>query len=268
MPCAVRSGSAGEVRVTAVLAAEAIVLVLLCLLVVGLLRSHAEILRRLDSLERGSPTMPPLDLNSPPAPPRPEAAPVRDGGRWAPDVGGRTIGGDAVQISPSTGDGGTLLAFLTSGCATCQGFWEAIGAPSRAALPVGTRVVVVAKDPQHEHIGKLRDLAPSGVPLVLSSAAWEAYQVPASPYFVFVDGATGTVHGEGVGETWDQVISLLSDALWEGDASAMVGPPDEPVRGGPARGLRADAELAAAGIGDGHPSLYEAGDGRGQGDGR
>ena len=132
---------------------------------------------------------------------------------------------------------------------------------------------MVTKDPSEEHWPTLRQLRPPDVPVVMSSEAWEAYEVPASPYFVFVDGASGTIHGEGVGETWEQVVSLLRDALAESEgppASRGTGELTRPpmvgsmpaARGGEGRALRADVELAAAGIGPDHPSLYDAGDPR------
>src|SRR5207244_86036 len=120
-------------------------------------------------------------------------------------------------------------------------------------LPEDPRVVVVTKDPAFESPSKLRTLAPEGVPVIMSSRAWEDYRIAGSPYFVHV-GPSGDVTGEGTAGTWAQVASLLTDAL--DDARAAL------RRGGtgrlrPAERLaRADAELASAGIGPGHPSLY------------
>jgi hypothetical protein len=74
------------------------------------------------------------------------------------------------------------------------------------------------------------------VDVVMSSAAWDDYAVPGSPYFVHVED--GLVVGEGSGTEWSQVADLLSDALAERDSADRV-----------------DAELEAAGIGPGHPSL-------------
>jgi hypothetical protein len=106
--------------------------------------------------------------------------------------------------------------------------------------------VVVTKGPAFESPSRLAELAPPGVPLVLSSAAWEAYEVKGSPYFIHVDGTRGEIRGEGTATEWDQVISLVRDAFADvatGDSS-------------PERLRRADRELGAAGIGPGHPSLY------------
>jgi hypothetical protein len=75
--------------------------------------------------------------------------------------------------------------------------------------------------------------------VVMSSRAWQDYEVPGSPYFVHVDGATGTVAGEGSAPSWDRVASLLTGAL-------------EDAANTPARITGA---LRAAGIEEGHPSL-------------
>lgn len=228
---------------TAVVTVEAVVLVLLSLLVAGLLRSHAEILRR-------------LEAPATPAPPRPATAPgsevvapARVDGTPAPDVVGTTLDGDALKLAPSAARTGTLLAFLSSGCLSCEAVWTALRAGGDAELADRARVVIVTKDRSLERPAALRDVAPASIPVVMSSRAWEDYQVPVSPYFVYVDGASGTIHGEGAAERWEQIVSLLRDALAE---EAGAGRP----RGGAGRVLRADLELRAAGIADGHASLY------------
>ena len=167
-----------------------------------------------------------------------------------------TLAGDALHVGVTRPGAATLLAFLTSGCSTCQGFWEAFaeGAP----LPAGVQLVVVTKDASHESPARLRDLAAPGVRVVMSSAAWVDYDVPASPYFVHVD-ARGELAGEGTAQRFDQVLSLLADAV--SDAA------DADRRGSPERALRVERELAAAGIGPEHPSLYAGGEPRGNGGG-
>jgi hypothetical protein len=213
--------------VTAVVTVETLLLALLVLLVGGLLRSHAEILRRLDELQpAGSAT----------------AAPVRES-TAGHDVSGVTLAGDALHIGVTRPGAPTLLAFLTSGCSTCLGFWEAFADP-RTQLPAGVQLVVVTKDPSHESPAKLRELAPPAVRIVMSSAAWSEYDVPASPYFVHID-AQGELAGEGTAQRFEQVISLLADAA-----------ADSAEQGSAERALRAERELASAGIGPGHPSLY------------
>jgi hypothetical protein len=213
--------------VTAVVTVETLLLALLVLLVGGLLRSHAEILRRLDEVQpAGSAT----------------AAPVRESSAGH-DVSGVTLDGEALHLGVTRPGTPTLLAFLTSGCSTCLGFWEAFADP-RTQLPAGVQLVVVTKDPSHESPVKLRELAPPAVRVVMSSAAWSDYDVPASPYFVHVD-ADGELAGEGTAQGFEQVISLLADAA-----------ADSAAHGSAERAVRAERELASAGIGPDHPSLY------------
>lgn len=209
------------------MAAETLLLVLVLVLVAGLLRSHAEILRRLGPGEEEPASLP-------------EPAAER-AGAVAPDVVGLSLDGDAVGVSPASGR--TLLAFLSSGCETCRTFWAGFG-EDRPGLE-GLRVVAVTKDGSHESPARLRELATGDVPVVLSSAAWADFDVPGSPYFVLCDG--GRVRGEGSAAGWAQLASLLRDALLDEELAG---------RSGPDRARRADAVLAAAGIAPGHPSLY------------
>jgi len=226
---------------TVLVATETVLLVLLAVLVAGLLRSHAEILRRLG---------PPGEAGSAPAP---ADAPRRQGST-APDIAGTTLDGAAVQLGMGPGRRSTLLAFLSSGCLTCERFWASLAAGETPAMPGDTRVVAITKDRSHESPSRLRELAGDGVPLVMSSSAWEHYEVPTSPYFVYVDGASGGIHGEGAATGWEQVASLLRDAL---DDVAVAG--GGSARSGPERAGRIDSDLEAAGIGPGHPSLYPSG---------
>lgn len=224
---------------TAVVTIETLLLVLLVLLVGGLLRSHAEILRRLDELQPGGTAT---------------AAPAR-ASTAAHDISGASLGGDAMHVGVTRPGTATLLAFLTSGCSTCAAFWEAFADP-RTRLPEGVGLLVVTKDASHESPARLRELAPSGVRVVMSSRAWHDYDVPASPYFVHVDGR-GELAGEGTAQRFDQVLSLLADAtddLAGGEGSAE-------------RALRVERELAAAGIGPDHPSLRPAAARQGDGAG-
>jgi len=83
-------------------------------------------------------------------------------------------------------------------------------------------VVVVVKDPAFEIPSKLRELAPPDVQVVQSSRAWEDFGIEMSPYFCFVDGATGEVRSEGAAMTWEQVASLLRDALLDEELAART----------------------------------------------
>jgi hypothetical protein len=208
--------------VEVVVAVETVLLALLLLLVAGLLRSHAEILRRLGPPDESRSAG---DDSSLPEPPAVVTA-------HAPsDIVGTTLEGDAVKVSLGAAAPPTLVAFLTSGCAVCGNFWDDMRRGRQGQFI------------DHESPSRLEQLRPDDVPVVMSSAAWEAHRVPAAPYFVFVDG--GLVRGEGSATTWKQIGSLLRDA--EHDAR---------FAGGDERTDRIDEVLEASGIGPDHPSLY------------
>jgi hypothetical protein len=217
---------------TVLVACETLLLVLLLVLVAGLLRSHAEILRRLGPPDR--------DEEGLPEPAR------RAGVRAARDLVGTTLSDDALKVGLGEGAPPTLIAFLTSGCTVCERFWADLRADHRPPeVPAGVRIVAVTKDPSHESPSRLRSLGPAVVPVLMSTAAWEEYGVPAAPYFVYVDG--GRVHGEGSAGDWRQIASLLRDAI------------DDHSSPGQLRTEEIDRVLQAAGIGPGHPSLYPGG---------
>ncbi len=97
-------------------------------------------------------------------------------------------------------DAARLLAFLSTGCGTCAGFWDELNRPGGAQLPATTRLVVVTKGEDEESISALRRIAPPHELVVMSSQAWLDYEVPGSPYFLLVED--GRVTGEGSGTTW------------------------------------------------------------------
>jgi hypothetical protein len=225
--------------VTVLVACETVLLALLVLLVAGLLRSHAEILRRL-----GPPEQEGEDRHDPPLPSPARRATTREGN----EIAGVTLEREPVKVGLGDGYPPTLLAFLSSGCAVCEGFWKDLrGGRRPPELPAGIRVVAVTKDPSHESPSRLRSLAPPGTPLVMSSGAWADYAVPAAPYFVYLEGAS--VLGEGSANGWAQISSLVRDAIEDLEAAS----------GGEARTRDVDRVLAAAGIGPGHESLYPGG---------
>ncbi|MGI8922192.1 MAG: TlpA family protein disulfide reductase [Solirubrobacteraceae bacterium] len=224
---------------TALIACETVLLALLTLLVAGLLRSHAEILRRLGSPDGEQP----LRATLPEPGERAGAAPARD-------LAGTTPDRDAIQIGLGGTSPPTLLAFLTTGCTICHAFWEDLRRGRPAEVPAAIRIVAVTKDSSHESPASLRQLAPDGLPVVMSTDAWNDYRVPAAPYFVYVAG--GEVQGEGSASSWRQIASLLGDAI---DDLAYA----HERRGGERRADQIDRALATAGIGPGHPSLYPAG---------
>jgi hypothetical protein len=241
----------------------AVVIALLALLVAGLLRSHAEILRALHHLgvdmdpartddagvtsAVGAPT-----IRSAEVPKRPS--------RSAVDVVGSTPEHDAVSIAVAGAQHLTLLAFLSSGCGSCLAFWDVFRDGGPIEVPGDARLVCVSKDPGEESIASIRRLAPHDIPTVMSSQAWADYDVPVAPFFVLVDGESGDVVGEGAANDWVQVQSLVHTALADADMLDRKGKVKRPRRGKPnadlLREARADRELLAAGIRPGDPSLY------------
>ena len=154
----------------------------------------------------------------------------------------------------------TLLAFLTSSCSTCLDFWDAFAA-GEPDVPGDARLVLVTKGSDAESPGSVRKLAPGiTVPLVMSSDAWDVYDVPVAPFFVLVDGVSGNVLGEGAASNWAQVTSMLQQALE--DAGLVDGKGRRKAgssvkfRSDAVREERADRDLMAAGIRPGDPSLY------------
>ncbi len=155
----------------------------------------------------------------------------------------------------------TLIAFLTSGCQTCRGFWDSFraGPPD---VPGGARLVVATRGPEAESPGRHRATWPAAaghaVPVVMSSEAWEHYDVPYAPYFVYVSGPAGRVVGEGVAAGWEEVRTLVANAVADGTtagAPAGGGRP-APSRADRARDLAVDRALEEAGIGPGDPRLH------------
>jgi hypothetical protein len=223
------------------IAIETVVIVMLAVLVAGLLRSHAEILRRLNALDQGAP----FDESAIPATitMSPSAT-----GRRAGDIAGVTLSDEAVHIAVTGTNHRTLLAFLSSSCLTCREFWDAFAHVDELELPADVRLVAVAKDAAEESITALREVAPRVLSVVLSSTAWADYEVPGSPYFILVNGAAGRVEGEGTGANWPQVRNLIVHATGNLDGNS-----------GAAREARIDRELLAHGIAPGDPILYPEG---------
>jgi hypothetical protein len=164
--------------------------------------------------------------------------------------------GDARAVAVNNGDQLTLLGFLSSGCATCAGFWDALQAPDRLALGDRTRVVIVTKGPDREVPAEVRALSTGSVPVVMSTDAWVDYQVPGSPFFVLVDGVSGCKVGQGVAGHVGQLAELVRRAEHDRAGPRDTRPHGRTGQDGPAREAAADEELRAAGILPGDPSLY------------
>ncbi len=246
----------------------AIAVGVLTLLVFGLLRTHAEILRALDragiSLDDSSDSA----SSAVPAPQSRVSASEQPQTSQAHDLVGTVPAGGAAKVAVIGVNHFTLLAFLSPGCRTCKRFWEAFAVPD-LELPGGnTRLVIVGQDPAHDSESALAQLVPPGVKAVLSSAAWQNYDVPGSPYFVLVDGVSNRVVGAGSAMSWQQLRDLLNQALDDaGLAGTSSQPPSDARQSGRSqsgqsrsrgRNARADQALQSAGVGPGHSSLYRS----------
>ena len=243
---------------TVVVVLLAIAVGVLALLVFGLLRTHAEILRALDRAGISLDDDETASSSTEVVPERTEVGASADPSS-AHDLVGTVPAGGPTKIAVTGVAHFTLLAFLSPGCRTCKQFWEAFAAPD-LELPGGdTRLVVVGQDPEHDSESAMADLVPPGVKAVLSSEAWEDYDVPGSPYFVLVGGSDGRVVGAGSALRWEQLRDLLQQALDDAglaDHSRLSSPQATTGHSGRSRAQRADEALKSAGIGSGHPSLY------------
>jgi hypothetical protein len=258
----------------AVVAVLAVAVAVLTLLVLGLLRSHADILQRLHELDGGaeggtnaaagvSPaaarpagprTVSRAEVNTFPQVPAP---PEREGFTDSRDLVGVGVDDDALTIRVTGVEHRTLVAFLSGSCLTCQRFWDAFQKPQKLGLPRDVRPVIVTKGPEQESPAAIARVAPSAVPVVMDSRAWEAYDVPGSPYFVLVDGRSGQVQGEGTGIDWNQVKGLLTQVQDDtGYAEDLEARRVSKYRADDERERRVDDELLAAGVTPGDPSLY------------
>jgi hypothetical protein len=231
---------------------EAVAIGLLGLLTAGLLRSHAEILKRLYELGLAE------DL----AAARGRSAPERDPpipSQFTPenarvhDISGVSPYGEAIAVGLAGSLYDTLLAFLSSNCITCAPFWESLRAGELPGLPEPSRLVVVTKGPEDESVSRVRELAHPHVTVVMATEAWSSYGVPGAPYFVLVNGPQAIVAGEGTGPNWEHVRDLMAQA--SGDAAISNQRGRRWMRGQD-RADRVESELLVAGIVPGHPSLY------------
>lgn len=238
---------------TVVVAGLVVVVVLLSLLVAGLLRSHATILRQLHELggadrtgpDPGLPTIPvdrPRTDGTVPAP----QADLPDG-RRAVDVVGTGPRGESIAVRTLDVAHDTVLVFLSTGCTTCATFWSDLASPG---LPHGTRLVIVTRDAAEELPERVRELAPPDATVAMSSETWERLTVPGSPFVVHVHGPSGRVIGEGTAASWDQVLELFLRA--DGDQGIAHRKAGADTR----RERTLDRVLLEAGIAPGDPSLY------------
>jgi hypothetical protein len=288
------AGRKAKPTVTALVVGLTVAVALLGLLVAGLLRAHAEILRalhqlgvELDPSRHASEPTPVLLRDSSanreagmrPTPARPDISDIID-------LTGTTPRGDAISLAVSGVRHDTLVGFLTSGCATCRGFWEDFR-NANVEVPGGARLVLVTRGAEAESPGVIAGLAGSAT-VLMSSEAWEHYDIPHAPYFVYISGPGGRIVGEGAAARWDEVKGLMANAVADGTtkpagvgagrADSAAGSPTGAgsttgAGAGPADGSggvygrprsradqrrddQVDAQLRQAGIEPGDPRLY------------
>lgn len=222
---------------SAVVIVEGVVIVLLLVLVAGLLKSHAEILRQLDALGGG-------EVDRPGDSSRPRTTGLGQAPTDA--IVGVDPSGAATSVSLRHGRGETLIAFLSTGCTSCRVFWEALTPESRLVTP-RTRPVIVTKGPGSESPAKVRELVPDGIRVVMSDDAWDAYRVPVTPYFMLVDH-DGAVIGEGSAADMSRLIGLFEQAVADADPTRLDTRQRERFT---------DGRLSQAGVEPGDASLYE-----------
>lgn len=222
---------------------EGIVIVLLTVLVAGLLRSHADILRTLDRLGAGD--------DAPNGSGGVALGPTRraTGTVPVPAVTGVTLDGQARTLALTGSRGYVLAAFLSSGCSTCRPFWSSFG--KELVLPhPDIRPVIVTKDAAEESLSELRTLAPADVPTVLSSETWDAFRVPGTPYFQLIDASDGSVLGEGSAANWARLMEMIGRAVGDEQPARSLG------RNTAERLVDSDEELRRAGIEPGDDTLH------------
>ncbi|MBO0730099.1 MAG: hypothetical protein J2P57_12630 [Acidimicrobiaceae bacterium] len=235
---------------SAVVAVEAAVILLLALFVTGLLRSYAGLLKRVDEIEMRpasavSMTRVPARLPETEATHRPVG-----------NLAGVTAWGDPLTVAVTGVEHATLLAFLSSSCSSCRGFWAALGETKAGDLPNGVRLVAVTKSAEQESPSAIAELAPPHLDVVMSSQAWTDYGVPGTPYFVFVDGPSGAVAGEGTALDWGQVRRLMALANGDSRLAAGTGASSPKARPDVEREVEIDRVLMRSGLFPGDPSLY------------
>lgn len=223
---------------TALVIVEAVVIVMLVILVAGLLKSHAEILRRLDSLGAAEDR----------ADEARSRRPTTTGMQSAPSdhLAGAAPDGSAVNVSLTHGDGETLLAFLSTGCASCLVFWEEFAGRPQLPTPT-TRLVVVTKGSSAESPAKVGELAGTQTRVVMSDDVWDEFKVPVTPYFMLVD-RNGRVVGEGSATNLERLLDLFRRSV------ADATPVRLSTRG---REKFTDSRLSESGVVPGDSSLYE-----------
>lgn len=226
---------------TALVVIEGLVILLLVVLVAGLLRSHADILRKLDSLGagEGAPHTSRSSITQTPMQTEPASLDT---------ISGPTPLGDVASVALTDSRGYVLVAFMSSGCKTCQAFWKSF--EKGMDLPrADIRPVIVTKGPEEESPSDIRKLAPLELTTIMSNPVWDAFRVPGTPYFQLVDASTGTVMGEGSAGSWPRLVEMIERSFGDAGMSGIRLTTKQ-------RYQDTNDALGDAGIEPGDPSLY------------
>ena len=236
--------------VYSVVIAMGVVVILLGMLVVGLLRSHADVLQRLESAGTGLGEEGQDHASSHITLTRKEPTPIPE-----LRVAGTTPSGEPLVTSLSGGAEPTLVAFLSTTCSSCTPFWDGLESSRMYFGGQPHRVLVVTLGETEESPTRAQALAKPGADVVMSSAAWKDFEVPGAPFFVLVEPGTNRVIGEGTATTYESLIEFLTDATndqqWDLEVGGSLANEEN----------RIDTDLRQAGILPGDARLYpEKGD--------
>jgi hypothetical protein len=119
----------------------------------------------------------------------------------------------------------TLLAFLTTSCASCKPFWEMMADPGFVSS-LGSRLVVVTPSRSMEDERRARELLADGAYLHMGSETWFEYGIGTSSTFVLVRSPwggpepwerAGQVLGSGSAGSPGELMELIK--RWQGARS-------------------------------------------------
>ena len=228
------------------LIALALIVLFLGMLIIGLLRSHGEILRRLESIGAGGGDEHQHESTI-------TLSATRPASRSMPDIAGVDPHGSPVVASATLGEDPTLLAFLSTSCSSCTMFWENLDSSTRYFGDHRHRVVIVTKGEDEESPTRTISLARGSADVIMSSSAWDEFGVPGAPYFVLIDPTSGDILGEGSASTFDALEEFLTDASndqqWDRRRARKH-------KSDAIREEKVDDELRESGLEPGDPRMY------------
>lgn len=229
---------------SSIVIALAVIVGFLAILVVGLLKTQAEILRKLNTLGIT------LDDDHSHAPIAISTKPNRNLGETK--LVGVSPEGDPIVMSLDIGSDPLLVAFLSTTCSSCQEFWETIDSEELRFHGTKYRAAVVTLGPNEESPTRAASLRSGTADVVMSSEAWALFEVPGAPYFALYDPTTSSVIGEGSATDMMALNTFLSDAAGDRTWDQARGTD----RSDSDREKMIDEELRRAGITPGDPRLH------------